>query len=351
MARKKRARRKERVSPFIKFQSTESTTTIPAQLLAYSPEYFAENSSLSSDDPSIGPTEDATTWINLHSVDDLFFIKRLGEVFKIETFLLDRIVDLTQRPKVEEHENYKYAAVRTLWINGDNQLETEQISFIIGEDYLISFQEKHADLFEEVRDRIRQNRGIVRQKKAGYLFYLLMEAIVTNYYKALDKTQVYVDELGVEVIQNASCSKLPEIESVKYDLTLIKRNVVPLRDGISSMLMDVEEDFLRGTHKYFSNIKEQLQTINEEAESMRQSLDGLTNIHLTNVNNSMNEVMKLLTIIATIFIPLTFIAGIYGMNFTNMPELNWQYGYFAVLALMVVILLVMFWYFRKRKWF
>jgi len=346
------ARKKHKVSPFlseIKDFSFEGISE--AQLIVYNADEFMQDEQF--DENKLKPFDlpKSVHWVNLHNIKDLGLIEKVGSHFHLETMTLDKIIDLTQRPKMEEFEDYMYMSLKTLWVNNEDDIETEQISFVLGRGFLLSFQEKDADLFDEVRKRLRSNKGIVRSKRSGYLLYLLLDSIVDNYIQAIDFLDDQIEKVSKDVIQDKQDDALIEIEGLKTELITVKRNLAPLRDVVTSLHNGDSGILLSDTVRFIGGIKDQIISILEEVESHRQILEGLTNIHLTNLNNRMNEVMKVLTVISSFFIPLTFLAGIYGMNFEYMPELGWKYSYFTLLGVMVIVPIGMVMYFRSRKWF
>lgn len=341
-----------KLSPFLAPDKTFSFQgNIEAQIITYNSSDYLEDEKFGSKKLTKFELPKSVHWINLHSVKDLGLIESIGQHFKLETITLDKIIDLEQRPKMEEFEDYLYLSLKTLWVNKNHDIETEQISFVLGRGFLLTFQEKDADLFDEVRERLRSNKGIVRNKRSGYLLYLLLDAIVDNYISAIDLLDEKIEAISASVIKDKREDALLEIEHLKAELIKVKRNLSPLRDVVTSLHNGDSEILLADTVRFIGSIKDQIISILEEVESHRQVLEGLTNIHLTNLNNRMNEVMKVLTVISSLFIPLTFLAGIYGMNFEFMPELGWKYSYFTLLGVMVLVLIGMVLYFRSRKWF
>ncbi len=347
-----RKRKRNRVSPFLTEDENFSFKgSSESQLLVYNSEEFIEDEQFGANKLMPFDLPKSVHWLNLHSLKDLNLIGKVGIHFNLETLTLDKIIDLNQRPKMEEFEDYMYVSLKTLWVNDKNEIETEQMSFVLGRGFLLTFQEKDADLFDEVRERLRNNKGIVRSKRSGYLLYLLLDAITDNYIKAIDFLDDQVEKVSNAVIQDKQEDALLEIERLKSELITVKRNLDPLRDVVTSLHNGDSGILLPDTVRFIGGIKDQIISILEEVESQRQILEGLTNIHLTNLNNRMNEVMKLLTVISTIFIPLTFLAGIYGMNFEFMPELSWKYSYFVLLGVMAIVFVGMVMCFRSKKWF
>lgn len=347
-----RSRRRSKLSPFLSQEKNFSFEgSIEAQLITYNANEFLEDEQFGAKKLADYDLPKSVHWINLHSVKDLGLIEKIGHHFKLETLTLDKIIDLEQRPKMEEFEEYMYLSLKTLWVNDNADIETEQISFVLGRGFLLTFQEKDADLFDEVRERLRSNKGIVRSKRSGYLLYLLLDAIVDNYIKAIDLLDEKIESISASVIKDKQDDALLEIEHLKAELIKVKRNLAPLRDVVTSLHNGDSGILLPDTVRFIGAIKDQIISILEESESHRQVLEGLTNIHLTNLNNRMNEVMKVLTVISSLFIPLTFLAGIYGMNFEFMPELGWKYSYYTLLGVMLVVFIGMVFYFRSKKWF
>ncbi len=352
MARKRNRAKRSKLSPFLaQDKNFRFEGSVEAQIITYNTSEFTEDEQFSANKLAEYNLPKSVHWINLHSVNDLGLIEKIGKHFHLETLTLDKIIDLEQRPKMEEFDQYLYLSLKTLWVNENADIETEQISFVLGRGFLLTFQEKDADLFDEVRERLRSNKGIVRTKRSGYLLYLMLDAIVDNYIKAIDLLDEKIESISASVIKDKQEDALLEIEHLKSEIIKVKRNLSPLRDVVTSLHNGDSEILLADTVRFIGGIKDQIISILEESESHRQVLEGLTNIHLTNLNNRMNEVMKVLTVISSFFIPFTFLAGIYGMNFEYMPELSWKYSYFALLGVMVVVLIGMVIFFRRKRWF
>ena len=232
-----------------------------------------------------------------------------------------------------------------------NQIDYEQMSFVLGNNFLITFQEKEGDLFDPFRERIRLDQGKARKKKADYLFYRLVDIIVDNYYIVLDNIGEQIEDTEEEVHRNPSTETFRKIQAIKKELIYLRKAVYPLRDAVGKIIKDefnlIEEDNL----PYFSDVYDHVIHVIDSLETYKDLTASLMDIHINTMNTRMNEVMKVLTIISTIFIPLTFIVGVYGMNFDYMPELRWHYGYYGVWIAMALIVAVMFRYFKYKKWF
>ncbi len=293
----------------------------------------------------------AATWINIDGVHQLENIEKIGEYFKIHPLILEDIVNTGQRPKMEDSGNYLFIVLKMLhYHEKENETKTEQVSIILSSKYVISFQETEGDVFDPIRERLRSHRGRIRKMGADYLAYSLIDAIVDNYFLVLEKIGEKIEDIEEELIKNPTSEVLHEIHKLKSELIFLRKSVWPLREVISKLerwespLIDKSIDI------YLRDVYDHTIQVIDSLETFRDMLSGILDIYLSSVSNRMNEVMKVLTIIATIFIPLTLIAGIYGMNFRFMPELEMPLAYPMVLVSMLLVGLLMVIYFRKKKW-
>ena len=298
--------------------------------------------------PKIKP--ESVNWINLDVLTDSTIIEKLQTHFCFHALMIEDILN-DQRPKAEEYEDYLYFTLKMLYSIEGDKIEYEQISFVLGNNYLISFQEKAGDLFDPFRERIRLDQGRVRKKKGDYLMYRLIDIIIDHYYVVLDNIGNQIEEIEDSIHANSSEGAFQKIQSIKKELIFLRKAVYPLREALSKLVKGetsfVEEDNIR----YFSDVYDHTVHLIDSLDTYKDLTSSLMDIHINTMNTKMNEVMKLLTIITTIFIPLSFIAGIYGMNFDIMPELRWQYGYLTVLIAMGAVSAGMLFYFKRRKWF
>ena len=290
-------------------------------------------------------------WLNIDGLHNIELIKSTGEQFDIHPLVLEDILNPDQRPKVEDYENYLFFTIKTLNSLKPELIEYEQMSFVLGKDFIISYQEKEGDLFEGLRTRLRTDPGSkARHRDVDYLFYRLIDTIVDSYYLIIESLGERIEHLENEVYENPSKRTLQQIQGLKKELIFLRKSIYPLREAISKISKE-EYDFIsKETVRFFSDVYDHTIHIIETFETYRDLTTGLMDMYMTSISNKMNEVMKVLTIIATIFIPLTFIAGIYGMNFENMPELKMENGYFYALGAMGVVLILMLVYFKKKKW-
>jgi magnesium transporter len=264
---------------------------------------------------------------------------------------MEDIINREQRPKIDDLENYLFLVLKMLQYDEKEQkIKFEQVSLILGSTYVISFQEREGDVFNIIRKRIKEGKGRIRKMDSDYLAYSLIDAIVDNYFSILEKIGERIEDIEGEVITNPSPETLQSIYSLKRDLIFLRKSVWPLREVITKMERGEIKLITKPTELFLRDVYEHTIQVIDTIESFRDMISGLLDIYLSSISNKMNEVMKVLTIIATIFIPLTFIAGIYGMNFQNMPELGWHWGYFIVLCVMLVIGITMIIYFKRKNW-
>lgn len=291
------------------------------------------------------------TWINMAGIHQVDIMEKIGNHFGIHPLIMEDILNTRQRPKMDDLEDYIYVVLKILNYNEeDDEISAEQISIILGQNFVISFQEKEGDVFEPIRERIRKNKGRIRKKGADYLAYALLDSVVDNYFAILEKIGERIEFLEEELVENPSTQTLQEIHRLKRELIFLRKSIWPLREVISELERGESSLIKETTGIYLRDVYDHTIQVIDTVETFRDMISGILDVYLSSISNKMNEVMKVLTIIATIFIPLTFLAGIYGMNFRYMPELEWHRGYFAILFLMVSIGIGMVIYFRKKKW-
>ena len=296
-------------------------------------------------------TETSTvTWINIDGIHDPVVMEDFGKYFGLHSLLLEDIMNTNQRPKVEDYGSYIYFVLKMIYLENGERICDEQVSIILGKNYVITFQERTGDVFNTIRQRLRNGKGRIRKSNADYLAYALVDSIIDHYFVILEKVGDSLEDLEEEVVQNPTTQTLQNIHRMKRKMIGLRKSVWPLREVISFMERSETDLIDPSIDIYLRDVYDHTIQVIDTLESYRDMVSGLLDIYLSSISNKMNEVMKVLTIIATIFIPLTFLAGIYGMNFAFMPELQWKYGYFAVLFVMLVIFIGMIRYFKKRKW-
>jgi magnesium transporter len=289
-------------------------------------------------------------WVNLDGLEDREIIEKIGEHFSLHSLLIEDIT-CDHQPKVEEYEHYLFFTLKMLYRIEGNKVDYEQISFVLGKDYLLSFQEKEGDLFGPLRDRLRLDQGRVRKKKTDYLLYRLIDIIVDNYYVVLDSIGQQIEDIEDEIYKDSSSEQFRKIQHLKKELIYLRKALFPLRDAMSKLIKD-ESGFIDSSNsRFFSDIYNHVAHLIDSLDTYRDLTSGLMDIYINTLNTRMNEVMKVLTVISTIFIPLTFLVGVYGMNFDFMPELHWEMGYGMVWGVMLLMVIAMIRYFKYKKWF
>lgn len=294
---------------------------------------------------------DTVSWINIDGLHDISLIENLGKHFRLHPLLLEDIVHTSQRPKMEDFDEFIYVVLKMLrYLPESNDLELEQFSLILGKQHVITFQERVGDVFEPVRERIRKGSQRILSGGTDYLAYALLDAIIDNYFLIIEEIGDELEALEEEVIHTADDKTLQKIFTHRKNISHLRRAVIPVRDLLNSLLRDELPLIQDKTDLYLRDAYDHLIRVVESTEHFREIVAGLLEAYRSTVSNKMNEIMKVLTIIATIFIPLTFIAGIYGMNFKYMPELDWQWGYPLVAFIMAALGAIMLAYFRKKRW-
>jgi len=289
-------------------------------------------------------------WLNLHGIHEVDLIETIGNTLGMESLTVRQIVDTTQRPKMEDYDDYIFFSIKSISKDDFDRLYIEQLSFVLGKNYLVSFQEEVGDHFNHIRQRMRDNLGLVRKKECDFLLFQLLDAILDNYFETLESINHEVAFIEKQTLTNPKQSTLLLMEKNKKDVSKIKKSLAPFKEALTNILQDRTHFLNKGNRKYFRDLSNSCSNAIEEANATYAALESLTNIYFSSLSQKMNETMKVLTTVATIFIPLTFIAGVYGMNFENMPELKWEYGYFGVWGIMIVILVAMIYYFKRKDW-
>jgi len=290
-----------------------------------------------------------TTWINIDGIHETEIIEKIGKHFSIHPLVLEDIANTGQRPKVEDLDSYLFCVLKMLsYDEKEDEVNAEQISLILGRKYVITFQERVGDIFDQLRERIR--KGKLRFKKPDYLAYAIIDSVVDNYFVILEKIGERLERLEEELSEKPSTETLHTIHRLKREAIFIRKSVWPLREVANSLAKSDSKMVSEETKIYFKDVYDHTIQVIDTIETFRDMLSGLLDLYLSSISNRMNEVMKVLTIIATIFIPLTFVAGIYGMNFRHMPELDWIWGYPAVWLVIGVIVLLMLIFFKRKEW-
>jgi magnesium transporter len=318
-------------------------------LIRYNETIFEEKEVASIPDLLREKNNEGIVWINVDGLEAKL-IEDVGGIYDLHPLILEDILNTDQRPKTEDFGNYIYIVLKNFHNQDNVNLPSEQVSIILGKNFILSFKEKETLLFEPIRERLRSNKGRIRKAGPDNLAHALIDNIVDNYFFVLEELEERIEYLEDELVRQTNPVNLQAIHSLKRELILLGKSLWPLREAISTLERTDSELITASTHIYFKDIFDHIIAIIETVDTYREMLSGMLDIYLSTVSNRLNEVMKVLTIIATIFMPLTFLAGVYGMNFKYMPELEWHFGYFGVLSLMLGVALLMLKYFRNKKW-
>ncbi|HEY6143358.1 MAG TPA: magnesium/cobalt transporter CorA [Flavobacterium sp.] len=355
--RKIKYKKGKRLQPFtFEYTGVHKKTEVEMQLFVYDEctvdEY--ENAPIDYLEKHVDLTK--INWLNVHGLTDINLLKEIADHFNIDDFMLADILNTTKRTKLEEDNDVLFFNIKSLLpMEDSDEIKVEQISFLLKKGILISFQEKRSDFFTHIRERIRSNSGIVRTKKADYLLFILLDAIIGNFYITLENEEDKVEELIDLTKNSADPIILEKIETHRDNFNFLKRSIIPLRDSLYAIKSIQEDDVFNeidsDNFSFFTRLHQKCLELLEQIESDMGSLESASNYFFAAQAHKMNEIMKTLTVISAIFIPLTFIVGIYGMNFDHMPELRYENGYFMVLGFMFLVVFGMIYYFRRRSWF
>ncbi|MFP4401869.1 MAG: magnesium/cobalt transporter CorA [Candidatus Nanoarchaeia archaeon] len=297
-------------------------------------------------------SKDEVHWININGIHDTQLVNSVGELFSIHSLTLEDILNTNQRPKIELFEKYYYTTIKMLSYNKKSKsIQVEQISCILIDNYVLLFQETKEDIFEPIRKRIAIPDSRIRSRGADYLLYILLDIIVDQYFEILEHLGNDLEQHEEELLLDNNRDILNNIYQLKREIIFLRRNIWPLREAIAKLEKQEEHIFIQdSTLPYLRDLYDHVIQVIDTIENNRELSSALLELYVSNVNTRLNEVMKTLTIFAAIFIPLTFIVGIYGMNFENMPELTWKYGYYGILGFMGVLVVVLLSFFKYRKW-
>ena len=291
------------------------------------------------------------TWINVTGISKVKDLEKVGECFKIHPLVLEDILEVGQRPKVEDYDEYLYIVLNSIQpVAEGDKLVAEEISLVLGPNYLLSFYTGADDIYAPIRERLLQAKGRIRKLGADYLAYSLIDLVVDNYFVELERFGEQMESLEDEVVARPSPQILRYVHRFKNDMIMLRKSLWPLREVIARLERRESPLISDNLSNYFRDVYDHTVIAIDTVETYRDILSGMLDIYLSSMSNRLNEIMKVLTIIATIFMPLTFITSLYGMNFKHMPELQWEYGYFVVIGVVVVVAVSMLEYFRRKHW-
>lgn len=344
-------------APGILTPNAEGAGPVKISLIDYGPEHFEERRLDRIEEAFRYKERKSVTWINVEGLSDVELIAHLGERFGFHKLALEDVVTCGQRPKVEPYEDHEFLILRSVQVDQGTDLIGEQISLFLGAGYVVTFQEIPGDSWEAVRERIRLGRGLIRKRGSDYLAYALIDALIDEFFPVLERYGEDIEKLENALIAEASPVLLTEIHRIKRDLLMLRRAAWPERDLLNSILRDGSDLITAETRVFLRDCYDHVVQAIDVIETYRELAGGMLDVYLSSQSHRMNEIMKVLTILSAIFIPLSFIAGVYGMNFDteisrfNMPELHWAMGYPFALSLMAAVALVLVGYFKKKGWF
>lgn len=344
------------------FEYTGNYKTAPVamQLFVYNEDTYSEDSDvlLKNAIKACKSEEkyDDVKWFNIHGLHNVELVKEIGKQLSLENFVIDDILNTSRRTRIEELGDALFFSVKSILPNEDEDfIDTEQISFVLKDNLIISFQEKKSDYFSHIRERIRTSTGVIRKKGTDYLLYLMLDAIIENFFITIEKYESSIEKLTIEAKTNYKADIITKVEKIREDLNYLKRAISPLKEALYNLRNAEEDDEFevinRNSYTLFTRLHHKSLELLDQVEYDLNSLDSISNFHYSAQGQRMNEIMKTLTIYSAIFMPITFIVGVYGMNFDNMPELHAHDGYYIILGLMIVITLVMIIYFKVKDWF
>jgi len=294
-------------------------------------------------------------WLNIHGLHDVNLMKGAGDLIGIDNFVISDILNVSRRTKMDELDDFLFFSIKSVLQKDESEVvRVEQISFVLKDNLLVSFQEKKSEFFTHIRERIKTHSGIVRKKKNDYLLYLLLDAVMENFFITIENYENAVENLLVEAKNNHRSIVLENIERERENLNFLKRAIVPLRDALFILKSGREDELAlieKSNYAFFERLHQKSLEILEQIDYDLKSLESASNIFFSMQSQRMNQIMKTLTIFSVIFMPLTFIVGVYGMNFKFMPELEMKYGYFSVLGVMFFTVIGMVYYFKRKHWF
>lgn len=328
-----------------------SDKAVQISVIAYDSDGFEEHQFGQVEDYLANPCDRAIVWVNVEGVHDVELIRILGEKHVFHPLVLEDIVNTVQRPKIEDYDDYLFIVLKMLHQSGGVDFSSEQLSIILGDDYLFTFQEGiKGDVFDSVRQRIRGGKGKIRAMGADYLGYSLIDAIVDGYFGTLEDFGERIVDVEEELTLSPDQKALHRINGMKKEIIYLRKSVWPLREAISFLERGDSHLLRPDTRLYFRDVYDHTVQVIDTVETYRDLLSGMLDLYLSSISNRTNEVMKFLTVIGTIFMPLTFLVGVYGMNFKHFPELEWHNGYFILWGMMIAVALLMVAYFRKKRW-
>lgn len=339
------------------YTGIHKTTPVEMQLFIYDSEKIYEIPNISTQEIekklAVLPST-SVAWLNIHGLHDVSKILQIKDIFDIDNYIVSDVLNVLGRTRIEEFDDFIFFSVKSILQEKSEKLKVEQISFILKNNLLISFQEVRSDYFLHIRERLRNNEGIVRKKDADYLLFLLLDSIMENFFITIENYEIKIEQLLIDSKKNDDNEFLELIEKQRENINYLKRSIIPLRDALFSLKNISEHDskvMNKSKTNFFIRLYQKSLELLEQVEYDINTLQGASNLFYSTQNQNMNQIMKTLTVFSVIFMPLTFIVGIYGMNFENMPELKTHNGYYITWLVMIILSIGMVFYFKRKKWF
>ena len=328
-----------------------SVAPVRISVMAYDEEACVERTAETADDCRAYRDTKATAWISVDGVHRVDAVARIGEHFGLHALVLEDVLNTNQRPKLDLMEGYMYVVCRMLtWDEASGDIRSEQLSLILGPHYVLSFHERPGEVFDPLRDRIRRGVGRIRKSGSDYLAYALLDVVVDNYFVVLERLDDQIEDLETRLVASPTTAMLGQLNRLKRQALFLRKSVWPLREVIASLQRRDSPLIAESTALYLRDLYDHVIHVIDTIETLRDMLSGMLDVYLSGVSNRMNQVMKVLTVISTIFIPLTFLVGVYGMNFKHMPELDFQYGYGVLWGVMLAVSVLLVAFFRRKQW-
>lgn len=320
-------------------------------LIQYNKTDLIEKENIDFDDIKPAISKKKVSWINIYGIHDIDLIKSFGNNFDLHPLLMEDLLNTAQRPKIEDYDNVLFISLKLLNLSEEKRINPEQIGIVISDDYLISFQEKLRYDFNPLRERIRKSKGKIRVAKSDYLLYAILDTIVDSYHSLVEKLGYQIEDLENKIIDESSKEVLEELHHYKKEINFLHKVIRPVKELVIKLQRSHSDLISKDTKPFLNDLSDITTHTLESIETYRSLLNDFQELYNNGINNRMNEIMKVLTIFASIFIPLTFVAGIYGTNFDYLPELHYKYSYFIMWGFMILIAIIMLMIFKKRKWF
>ncbi|WP_114491229.1 magnesium/cobalt transporter CorA [Candidatus Ulvibacter alkanivorans] len=335
----------------VSYTGKKESLVTKLEIIDYSKDHYKRIDSENIEDAFGFESSQHITWINVNGLNNTAEIERLGNYYNLHPLIQEDIVTTNQRPKMDEYEDYLFIVFKMLFYKDDGEFVNEHVSMVMGKDYVTTFQEADGDVFDELRDRLETAKGRIRNAGADYLMFAILDAVVDNYFSVIETLSAKIEMLEDQLFEDKIDEDITEdIQDLKKEILRIRRAILPLREVINRIEKSNTSLMDERTQNYIRDLYDHIIQVSESVEIYREMIWGLMDMYMTTISNKMNEVMKVLTIMASIFIPLTFMAGIYGMNFEYMPELQWKYGYFYLWGAMILVFFGLLYYFKRKKW-